>query len=437
MAPSSLNTTKEVGGYDHNFVLTTKDLLVCPICTLVIRETCETDCGHRFCQTCLGQVRKNAPRVSDFSCPVCKTNLNSNLLYRSKACDREILSLEVRCKQEDSDGSCEWSGELRAIDEHISKDCLYTKIQCTNGGCSVRLFRFKLPNHIENICGFTTFPCIHCTKPILRRSGKTHQKKCNKWPVPCKKKCGIAPVARDQIESHYEVCPRVILPCRYASLGCEFKGVLEDRNKHNVGCTEEHLNYALGRIQTQDIKLLTQDEKIQIQNEKIQGQEKVIELQNERIISLEKDKKEKSFVWVVPNYANQIRADVLIYSESFYTSEPGYNLRLNANLYGAGSSRGTHIALYLQVMKGKYDGIMKWPFPFKITLNVLPQKEGVEPINCSVHSNGNAELLGRPANEKGNPGRGRHGLVSHNEIARNGFAKDDTIYFKVVVHLAT
>merc|ERR1712179_145967 len=97
------------------------------------------------------------------------------------------------------------------------------------------------------------------------------------------------------------------------------------------------------------------------------------------------DIKEKSFVWVVPNYANQIKADATINSESFYTSEPGYNLRLNANLYGGGSSKGTHVALYLQVMKGKYDGILKWPFPLKYTLYVLPQKDGVEPFKRDIH----------------------------------------------------
>ena len=184
-----------VGGYDHDFVQTTEKYN-CAICKMVIRESRETDCGHRFCRSCLEQVRKNQNRASNFSCPVCKTALNVNLIYPSKAFDRDIQSLEVRCSQEGYNDSCQWSGELRALEHHTTEECEFTKVKCTNEGCSEMMCRRGLADHMDNVCGYTLFPCEYCSSKVVRCEKDSHTNMCPKWPLPCSKKCGKVDIAR-------------------------------------------------------------------------------------------------------------------------------------------------------------------------------------------------------------------------------------------------
>ena len=44
-------------------------------------------------------------------------------------------------------------------------------------------------------------------------------------------------------------------------------------------------------------------------------------------------------------------------------------LRVNAN--GDGSGKGTHLSLFVHLLKGEYDDQLQWPFNAKITVQLL------------------------------------------------------------------
>lgn len=44
------------GGYDVAFEKDLDEKYVCPLCKKALREPVQTQCGHRFCSTCIDPV---------------------------------------------------------------------------------------------------------------------------------------------------------------------------------------------------------------------------------------------------------------------------------------------------------------------------------------------------------------------------------------------
>ncbi len=87
----------------------------CPVCLQIIREPHQvTCCGNKFCKACIEHIK-----VTKKSCPTCKEKFSS---FPDKGLKRSLYSLKVRCSYQ-KDG-CEWTGELRQLDEHLNKDPL-------------------------------------------------------------------------------------------------------------------------------------------------------------------------------------------------------------------------------------------------------------------------------------------------------------------------
>ena len=64
-----------------------------------------------------------------------------------------------------------------------------------------------------------------------------------------------------------------------------------------------------------------------------------------------------------------------IYSPVFYTSPTGYKLRLRLYLTGDAGARRTHLSLFLVLMRGEFDAILRFPFCYKVIFSLLDQSE--------------------------------------------------------------
>uniref|UniRef100_T1IS07 MATH domain-containing protein n=1 Tax=Strigamia maritima TaxID=126957 RepID=T1IS07_STRMM len=84
------------------------------------------------------------------------------------------------------------------------------------------------------------------------------------------------------------------------------------------------------------------------------------------------------FIWKVENFTQlQLNAksgtEEEVYSEPFYTSEFGYKMRLRLEPNGNGEGKGTHLSIFLQVMKGPNDAILKWPIEYSADFSLIDQ----------------------------------------------------------------
>ena len=71
------------------------------------------------------------------------------------------------------------------------------------------------------------------------------------------------------------------------------------------------------------------------------------------------------------NYTAYKKTDSAWYSQPFYSSHKGYKLQLRANANGYGSGKGTHLSLFVCLMKGEYDDELSWPFSGSIRVQLM------------------------------------------------------------------
>ena len=62
-------------------------------------------------------------------------------------------------------------------------------------------------------------------------------------------------------------------------------------------------------------------------------------------------------------------------SPSFYTHRRGYRMCVGVDANGQDEFQGTHVTVFLYVMKGEFDNYLKWPFRGDITIQLLNQIE--------------------------------------------------------------
>uniref|UniRef100_T1IH91 MATH domain-containing protein n=1 Tax=Strigamia maritima TaxID=126957 RepID=T1IH91_STRMM len=86
------------------------------------------------------------------------------------------------------------------------------------------------------------------------------------------------------------------------------------------------------------------------------------------------------FTWKVENFA-QLQINVKsgsekgVYSDPFYSSEFGYKMRLMLFPNGIGIGKEPHLSIALQIMKGPYDAVLKWPIEYRASFSVLDQSK--------------------------------------------------------------
>ena len=151
------------------------------------------------------------------------------------------------------------------------------------------------------------------------------------------------------------------------------------------------------------------------------------------------------FVWKIVGYRQQFEQslssvdDLAIFSPAFYSSQYGYKMRLKAYLNGRDRGKGTHLSLYIIIMKGDYDALLDWPFKDKITFYLIDQGEQKNHRTHQLSPNRSLPnikvVFNRPAVSE-NLGIGNPCFVPHEALDSSDFIKDDTLFIKVIVEPA-
>ncbi|XP_022804795.1 TNF receptor-associated factor 4-like [Stylophora pistillata] len=223
MAESTSNECCGPSGQDEDFVEPVDEDLQCPICHLPLKEPVLTRCGHRYCKECLDEhIRRSPLRPKEsynFTCPTDWQHLNAKEdVFPDKATERKILSLAIKCP---SDG-CKWTGELRNKEVHLG-NCPFHRLPCNNSKCQERVQRRHIKQHENEECPWRILNCSYCSDPYPECEMQDHIKECKKFPMTCPNSCGSS-IPRDEVSTHTkDECPRTILPCPFARVGCTQK----------------------------------------------------------------------------------------------------------------------------------------------------------------------------------------------------------------------
>jgi hypothetical protein len=103
-------------------------------------------------------------------------------------------------------------------------------------------------------------------------------------------------------------------------------------------------------------------------------------------------------------------------------------------LDGDGNARGTHISLFIVLMRGDYDAILKFPFDFKVIFCLYDQVKQQNHIIDGFRPDTRSNSFQRPRSEM-NIGSGipKFAPLKIFQQEPNPYIRDDTMFIKVMV----
>jgi len=427
---------------EYEFVCSIPDGLLCKVCLTVARDPQLTSCcGNNVCRTCFDKWR-NATSSTSVSCPVCGTP--GVATFGNKLSERDIRRLMVYCPSKSS--GCNWTGEIRDVAEH-RKNCGYHGATCPNK-CGITVQKQFLSLHVEFECPNCEAYCQLCyivgKKHFIEGE---HMDQCPKLPLPCPNNCQDILIVREAMADHRAVCPLERVKCEYHQMGCDVAVLRRDMADHNTRMMAKHLDLSKQCI------LKIANKYAMVKNSLKQASTKLAEkdrLLNDTLAVMEynqwplKISSEAShssygvhtlpLVIRVTQIEKKERRAQDWYSNGFLTEVGGYKLRLVVDVSGP---RGTHMAVYTQLMTGPNDDSLTWPMRGKFVVKLLNQVSDNEHYSKSWLYNNSTPRHATDQVDNGNRAKfwGARSFVSKGRLHRTSttcqYLDNNCVYFKV------
>lgn len=176
--------------------------------------------------------------------------------------------------------------------------------------------------------------------------------------------------------------------------------------------------------------------KVDFFEQKLATREQQLEEKDFRLSLLEAGNYDGTMIWRVGGFESRTKDArdaryTSIFSLPFYTSKYGYKMCLRLYPLGDGMGKNTHLSLFFVVMKSEYDSLLQWPFINKVTLTLINQTGGPD-VTDTFKPDPKSSSFQRPKTEM-NVASGCPRFVPLDDLHRNGFIKEDTIFIKVKV----
>lgn len=143
------------------------------------------------------------------------------------------------------------------------------------------------------------------------------------------------------------------------------------------------------------------------------------------------------YIWPVTDFWEKVRRakngkEVRIESDTFYLGLHGYKMKLRMYPNGIRQGKNAYISIFLVLMKGKYDAILPWPFPYEVKFTIIDQNPDLKQrknFSDSLGLSPSMETLQRPKFEE-NSGQGLNAFLSHKELRKSFYMAGETLFIK-------
>ncbi len=336
--------------------------------------------------------------------------------------ERDIQSLKVKC--ENHQQGCQWVGELRSAAKH-PKTCEYVKVpynyECEGG--NEQLFRKDLEQHLAEECPRRLYNCPHCNKPGEYKdiTSQEHIDICPKLIIACPN-CKISFERENKLE-HFSTCKYQAINCKYSELGCKTILMRKDLPEHENNY-ETHIVGAMATVLSlkKQCSLLT----------------------STRLHSLNtKDQNIFMSTFKMPLFTQKKEKDIVFSSDPVYTNPNGYKMVFCVDANGYGKYEGTHVSVWVFLMRGDYDDQLEFPFKGTVTFELLNQLEDNNHHSASYTFMGTEASSKRVIDgEKSTSASGVIAYMSHKNLGHKTtehcqcqYLKDDCLVFRVSVNV--
>eukprot|EP00058_Branchiostoma_floridae_P007018 XP_002592506.1 hypothetical protein BRAFLDRAFT_68997 [Branchiostoma floridae] len=474
-------------GYSREiFEVRVEDKYLCSACRLVLREPFQTYCGHRYCKSCLDEIFEYA-----FPDRAIKRDIGD---LPVKCLNAGLCEWKGKAEQYDEhQETCEFvlipcpkqgcGKQVMRMDlaAHLEKECAVRQVKCKY--CAQEILLKDEKDHLF-ICPQVPVNCDFCgKKKIPRAQLQQHQDEdtgdCKRLKVACRfAKVGCqAKLEREKLndhiaknhvdhlnhllDNHLTLMEKVNLlkqnpqaqhmqqamaskqeEMRHKYVAMEtrvatFEGIVAVLNREIEKCSATIEAYERQRRQDREI--------IESIERKMKSQERIIALkdvalaeQDLRITSLEMTSYDATLLWKIQDFTRK-RHDAItgkttsIYSPCFYTSRTGYKMCARIYLNGDGMGKGSHISLFFVLMRGHFDGLLRWPFRQKVTFMLLDQNNREHVIDA-FRPDPTSSSFKRPTSDMNiASGCPLFMPLSQLESTRHAYVRDDAIFLKIIV----
>ncbi|KAF4800946.1 TNF receptor-associated factor 3 [Turdus rufiventris] len=448
-SPSASIYVPEQGGYKEKFVNAVEDKYKCEKCHLILCNPKQTECGHRFCETCMNALLRS-------SSPKCT------------ACQESIVKDKM----------------------HLRTDCQFEELPCPRADCKEKILRKDLPDHVEKTCKYRETTCKYCKSqvPMIMLQGTNQQIKAHEassavqhvnllkeWSNALENK--VALLQNESLEKNKSIQT-------LHNQICSFEIEIE-RQKEMLRNNESKILHLQRVIDSQAEKLKELDKEIRPfrQNwEEADSMKSSVESLQNRVTELESVDKTAGqgarntslletqlsrhdqmlsvhdirladmdlrfqvletasyngvLIWKIRDYKRRKQEAVMgktlsLYSQPFYTGYFGYKMCARVYLNGDGMGKGTHLSLFFVIMRGEYDALLPWPFKQKVTLMLMDQGPSRRHLGDAFKPDPNSSSFKKPTGEM-NIASGCPVFVAQTVLENGTYIKDDTIFIKVIV----
>lgn len=127
---------------------TVNSKFICSHCHGVFVDPVLCNCGHIFCWVCFKRRKKRQSK-----CLVCSKELGVSSEALEGEWLKEIAELKIICPK-----GCTKVVRFELLTHHFDNECDLAFISCTNEGCTKKVKRADLPNHLTK-CDFRVVSC--------------------------------------------------------------------------------------------------------------------------------------------------------------------------------------------------------------------------------------------------------------------------------------
>ena len=206
---------------------------------------CRYLCGVPFQRDQLKEHEATSCPNRPFTCEFCdhKATYNEVTGEHLRFCEK----FPVECPNKSL--GCQWSGTQGDIDGHLNYDslaiegeCQFVLVDCPCD-CYGEFQRGQLESHKANDCPNRPFTCRYCSyEATYTEVTNAHWAVCEKYPLPCPNKCEENGIERQDLEKHFQVCPRQIIECEFSYVGCELECERQHMQCHVAESMKTHLS---------------------------------------------------------------------------------------------------------------------------------------------------------------------------------------------------
>ncbi|XP_050191398.1 TNF receptor-associated factor 3 isoform X2 [Myiozetetes cayanensis] len=286
-SPSASIYVPEQGGYKEKFVNAVEDKYKCEKCRLILCNPKQTECGHRFCETCMNALLSS----SSPKCTACQESIAKDKVFKDNCCRRELLALQIYCRNENK--GCKEQLSLGQLLMHLRTDCQFEELPCPRADCKEKILRKDLPDHVEKTCKYRETTCKYCKSQVPMIMLQKHEDTdCPCVMVSCPHKCSVKTLMRSEGTNQQIKAHEASSAVQHVNLLKEWSNALE--NKVALLQNESlEKNKSIQTLHNQicsfEIEIERQKEMLRNNESKILHLQRVIDSQAEKLKELDKE----------------------------------------------------------------------------------------------------------------------------------------------------